>query len=900
MAKSVQNEIGQLPVIIKVEDEPQQKTLEDVCRLCDNTFPGKKDKHNLIIGALQVKPAYTLALEELTGAVSCTDDVIAVCSSCRTLLNRYYRSSSEVERIGTLVKSMSTKRCIRSPETDDGHVRKWIVIGNETLARQSVDSTESASPLQECVSQVQLKPQTSAAEDSATPALGSEPRQADVIQTAVLSAVEASSSRPQPQSQHAPQLTASLSGDGAVRRTFVMAPVVWSAQSVQSAVCSLKTKLQSQPPPQPTSPLHDGPVKKKFITIAPALHPPPVQSAPCSQKPRSHPQSQRQLPPQPISPPSHDGPVKKKFVTLAPALHPPGQSVSALQECVSRAQAESQLQPCTSSQPTEPTSVAGDSAASAMSLQPEQNQLDCSHTVTQPGKGPLPSCSPTITEAKSVGDSALTQSANTRGPMAKQSKIVITTPNSVSSRIVTGPLQVVLDNIVKGRINRIPHAIMLVPGLFDVMVQEVLDVLKKECKKLTSLKFGSVLRQTSFKNLKDFKWMDVVAEWQTNAPTFLKFLEAASSISMEATTLKPPRISHGKTNKFKIPMAGAILLNARCLSMSAHMYRNALVMHHCRAKTRFRRLNRLGVCISGNRALAKLKEKFLQWKEKGCEDGKVSNRNCGGADSGGEFTVQLQDTDSDESKDESENRRSPEDGAPVESESDVATPDDSDDEEEVRCTLNGHELPCNLTEIQKFTQGKKYEKLSATAEFNYSQYEPHIVPSTKQPNQLFCKLTLRHLNRQPHHVLKHVNGKRYRKALAKYEECVKQGTEFVPARLKQKKPRNIGEQASERGSSMKKHGSDMWEPTSSEDDHSDSDDSMSDLYPPSMFTLKNSAEKDMEDRDEDGDDFQTDEEEEMETDTQMLPKRKKVRTFVLTFSVGFGFNDDHILMKSNA
>lgn len=34
-------------------------------------------------------------------------------------------------------------------------------------------------------------------------------------------------------------------------------------------------------------------------------------------------------------------------------------------------------------------------------------------------------------------------------------------------------------------------------------------------------------------------------------------------------------------------------------------------------------------------------------------------------------------------------------------------------------------------------------------------------------NQLFCKLTLRHLNRQPHHVLRHVNGKRFKKALSK-------------------------------------------------------------------------------------------------------------------------------------
>lgn len=52
---------------------------------------------------------------------------------------------------------------------------------------------------------------------------------------------------------------------------------------------------------------------------------------------------------------------------------------------------------------------------------------------------------------------------------------------------------------------------------------------------------------------------------------------------------------------------------------------------------------------------------------------------------------------------------------------------------QIKCTLNGHEFPCNLQELENFTKGKKYEKLSATADFNYSQYEPHIVPSTKQP-----------------------------------------------------------------------------------------------------------------------------------------------------------------------
>lgn len=202
------------------------------------------------------------------------------------------------------------------------------------------------------------------------------------------------------------------------------------------------------------------------------------------------------------------------------------------------------------------------------------------------------------------------------------------------------------------------------------------------------------------------------------------------------------------------------------------------------------------------------------------------------------------------------------------------------DGKKIKCTLNGHEFPCSLAELQKFTQGKKYEKLSAAAEFNYSQYEPHVVPSTKQPNQLFCKLTLRHLNRQPHHVLRHVNGKRFKKALSKYEECKQQGIEYTPARLTQKRPKDTGDNIGQGKAS--KHRNGMWEPSSSGEEHSDSEDSMSDLYPPTIFTLKNAADESMEgekdeEKDEEEDDFQTDEDEEMEVDNQAQQKRKKVQ-----------------------
>ncbi len=84
-----------------------RKIVDDVCRLCDTTFTDKRNKHNLITGASQVKPPYTLALEELIGFVKTSDELRAACKSCRTLLNKYDKSSCEVERIGMLIKSVS-------------------------------------------------------------------------------------------------------------------------------------------------------------------------------------------------------------------------------------------------------------------------------------------------------------------------------------------------------------------------------------------------------------------------------------------------------------------------------------------------------------------------------------------------------------------------------------------------------------------------------------------------------------------------------------------------------------------------------------------------------------------------------------------------------------------------
>ncbi|NXW35809.1 SURF2 protein, partial [Phaetusa simplex] len=160
----------------------------------------------------------------------------------------------------------------------------------------------------------------------------------------------------------------------------------------------------------------------------------------------------------------------------------------------------------------------------------------------------------------------------------------------------------------------------------------------------------------------------------------------------------------------------------------------------------------------------------------------------------------------------------------------------------VRCRLTGHEMPCRLSELQAYTNGKRYQRLIKTArEFDYGKFEPHIVPSTKNLHQLFCKLTLRHINKFPEHVLRHVQGKRYQKALKTYEECQKAGVEYVPACLRQKKQRAQHPDDQMNGSRQPYRKEEFWEPKSSDEDGEETDDSMSDLYPPALFPEKSPA-----------------------------------------------------------
>ncbi|XP_013201316.1 surfeit locus protein 2 isoform X1 [Microtus ochrogaster] len=122
-------------------------------------------------------------------------------------------------------------------------------------------------------------------------------------------------------------------------------------------------------------------------------------------------------------------------------------------------------------------------------------------------------------------------------------------------------------------------------------------------------------------------------------------------------------------------------------------------------------------------------------------------------------------------------------------------------------------------------------------------------------HQLFCKLTLRHINKSPEHVLRHVQGRRYQRALHQYEECQKQGVEYVPACLLHKKRKREDHMD---GDGLPGQRTAFWEPASSDEGGSLSDDSMTDLYPPELFTKKDLGKPE----NDTTEDFLTDQEEE--------------------------------------
>ncbi|XP_052091638.1 surfeit locus protein 2-like [Mytilus californianus] len=164
--------------------------------------------------------------------------------------------------------------------------------------------------------------------------------------------------------------------------------------------------------------------------------------------------------------------------------------------------------------------------------------------------------------------------------------------------------------------------------------------------------------------------------------------------------------------------------------------------------------------------------------------------------------------------------------------------------EKIRCELSGHEMPCRLDALESYIKGKKFEKL--LEKHNYQYEKQHLTQSIKKgrSHQLFCTLTYRHLNNTPQHIQKHLEGRRFKKALHKWEECQKTGETYKPLfRPKQKQNISDTEIMSDADNSI--HG-----------DKDDKDD-FSDLYPAEDFEENESDDQSDIDSSLDNDEGQT-------------------------------------------
>ncbi|XP_060575139.1 surfeit locus protein 2-like isoform X2 [Ruditapes philippinarum] len=153
----------------------------------------------------------------------------------------------------------------------------------------------------------------------------------------------------------------------------------------------------------------------------------------------------------------------------------------------------------------------------------------------------------------------------------------------------------------------------------------------------------------------------------------------------------------------------------------------------------------------------------------------------------------------------------------------------------VTCSLSGHEMPYKEEAIRSYVTGKKYIKLLEREDKNYEKYKPHLVPSTKKhhEHQLFCTLTMCHVNKTLAHVERHVNGGKFKRFLARWEECQRTGKEYRPPRGRRKVQENLD--LRKRAYSVEEGGED------DEGEISDTD-SLSDLYPADKVTLEDQVE----------------------------------------------------------
>lgn len=105
----------------------------------------------------------------------------------------------------------------------------------------------------------------------------------------------------------------------------------------------------------------------------------------------------------------------------------------------------------------------------------------------------------------------------------------------------------------------------------------------------------------------------------------------------------------------------------------------------------------------------------------------------------------------------------------------------------VRCSVTQRDLLPNKEEITRYLASKKYKKAKEWYGYDFSKYEPFIVPHKSNKKRLFCNVTSMYLNKIPEQVERHVNGKKFQR-LKKDVTSVKNETVKVESEVNRSRP----------------------------------------------------------------------------------------------------------------
>ncbi|EJD76402.1 hypothetical protein LOAG_16639 [Loa loa] len=87
-----------------------------------------------------------------------------------------------------------------------------------------------------------------------------------------------------------------------------------------------------------------------------------------------------------------------------------------------------------------------------------------------------------------------------------------------------------------------------------------------------------------------------------------------------------------------------------------------------------------------------------------------------------------------------------------------------DERQKLRCTLTGHEIPSNFDQLDQYVKTSKFVRAWKMHQImkEYGEYFDDIGP-----HEFGCKITMKIISKDPDDLLRHINGKKFKKGLEK-------------------------------------------------------------------------------------------------------------------------------------